>query len=133
MKRIQGKSRYYNDRTKKLYSGDLNSKHLNIGNIWIANFYLFLIQMVCYLDAQNHGTGQTIQQANIFPWSEYLNSSLFRSPLYVIFNYKQERMTQLEAHRPTPYGSRDPSSNPSWGGRINLWLFNSLSGASLLL
>ena len=27
------------------YSGDLNSEHLNSGNIWIMNFYLFAIQM----------------------------------------------------------------------------------------
>ena len=27
------------------YSGDLNSKHLNSGNIWVTNFYLSAIQM----------------------------------------------------------------------------------------
>ena len=29
----------------KLYSGDLNSEHLNSRNIWITNFYLFAIKM----------------------------------------------------------------------------------------
>ena len=28
-----------------IYSGDLNSKHLNSGSIWITNFHLFAIQM----------------------------------------------------------------------------------------
>ena len=28
------------------YSGDLNSKHLNNGNIWIKNFYVTSIQMI---------------------------------------------------------------------------------------
>ena len=60
------------------HSGDLNSR-----NIWIANFYLFVIQMVCYSNGglnmgpltkwwNYHGTAseqQTIRQANKSLWS----------------------------------------------------------------
>ena len=43
--------------SKLKYNGGQNSKHLNSGNILRVIFYLFVIQMVCYSDALNHGTG----------------------------------------------------------------------------
>ena len=36
---------------------DLNSEHLISRNMCRANFYLFVIQMVCYSDARHHVTG----------------------------------------------------------------------------
>ena len=42
-------------------------------NIWIANFYLFVILMVGYSDARYHGTRQ-INSGEVFKsWSEYLS------------------------------------------------------------
>ena len=38
-----------------IYSGDLNTNHLNIGNIWIPNFLKFGFQMVRYSNGQSMG------------------------------------------------------------------------------
>ena len=63
------------------YSEPHCSEHLNSRNIWRANFYLFVIQMVCYSDVWYHGiiadrysngglnTCQLTKQ-----WSEYQNT-----------------------------------------------------------
>ena len=52
------------------YSGYLNS-----GNIWIANFYLFVIQMVHYSDARYHGSRHLNSRLVLKWWSEYWSSN----------------------------------------------------------
>ena len=62
-----------------VYSGDLHSK-----NILIANFNLFLIQMVCYSDARYYCTGH-LNSGLIFKWwSEYrsINQMVIWIPNY---------------------------------------------------
>ena len=64
-------------------SGDLNCKHLKSRNIWITNFYLFIIQMVCYSDTQYHFT-RHLNSGPVFKWSEYwsINQMLIWIPNY---------------------------------------------------
>ena len=50
----------------QMYSGDLNSEHLNGGYIWLTNFYLFAIQMP--------GNSWLFK-----PWPEYRTKSCFLS------------------------------------------------------
>ena len=54
----------------------MSSGNLNSLNICIANFYLFVIQMVCYSDAQYHGSGQ-----GIWIVDQYSNDGLNTSQL----------------------------------------------------
>ena len=51
-----------------------------IANIWIANFYFFIIQMVCYLD----GTGHLNSRPVFKWWSECrsVNQTVIRIPNY---------------------------------------------------
>ena len=54
----------------KVYSGDLNSR-----NIWIANFYLFVIQMVHFSDDRYHGTKYLNNSPLTKWWSIFLQVS----------------------------------------------------------
>ena len=48
-----------------------NYSWICIANIWIANFYLFIVQRVCYLDTRYHNT-RDLNSGLVFKWwSEY--------------------------------------------------------------
>ena len=63
---------YLSRKKRWLYFIKWNAVGIWIANIWIANFYLFLIQKVCYSDSPYHGTGHLNNRLVFIKWwSEY--------------------------------------------------------------
>ena len=58
------------------YSGDLNSKYLNSGNIWMANFYLFIIRMVQHLNSKCVSKWLSEYQTSMVPGIWIANHSM---------------------------------------------------------
>ena len=75
---------------ENMYNGNLNSEHLNCGNIWIANFYLFANQMT----DNNHKHWMTLftlsvenrHLENIKDWRVSMHPSV-KQPMTWIANY----------------------------------------------
>ena len=60
-----------------------------IANIWIANFYVFIIQMVPYSDARYNGTGHMNRRHVLKWWSKYWSVNqmvIWMSPVSPVFH-----------------------------------------------
>ena len=110
----------------KMYSGHLNSKHLNSELIWIANFYLFGIQMVAKWMVWTIRLSTMVKRLVSYQTLYHSNSKILVCySRHGLNNGPSSKQTVLEHLNTKLVGYSDPHCDEQkikpWNHRLILW------------